>query len=101
MAFKLEDLINKKKEPTQILDLAKVKIKSKEDFEKYFDKIPEFKIRPEKVRLQKNFFSDGADDPAMHIITHITITLMIFLRYDLKTLKFVTMISHFFQRKKK
>jgi hypothetical protein len=49
MAFKLEELINKKKEPSQILDLSKVKIKSKEEFEKYYDKIPEFKIRPEKV----------------------------------------------------
>lgn len=50
MALKLEDLLNKKKEPgSSILDLSKVKIKSNEDFEKYFDKIPEFKIRPEKV----------------------------------------------------
>jgi len=49
MALKLDDIINKKKEPTQILDLAKVKIKTKEEFEKYYDRIPEFKIRPEKV----------------------------------------------------
>ncbi|CAG7824235.1 unnamed protein product, partial [Allacma fusca] len=51
MALKLEDLLNKKKEPgSSILDLSKIKIKSKEEFEKYYDKIPEFKIRPEKVR---------------------------------------------------
>jgi len=52
MALKLEDLINKKKEPgSTILDLSKVKIRTKEEFEKYYDKIPEFKIRPEKVRI--------------------------------------------------
>jgi hypothetical protein len=54
MALKLEELINKKKEPNQILDLSKIKIRSKEEFEKYFDKIPEFKIRPEKVYTSKN-----------------------------------------------
>ena len=54
MALKLEDLLNKKKEPgSSILDLSKFKIKTKEEFEKYYDKIPEFKIRPEKV---KQFF---------------------------------------------
>lgn len=49
MALKLEDLINKKKEPNQILDLSKVKIKTREEFVRHFDKIPEYKIRPEKV----------------------------------------------------
>jgi hypothetical protein len=51
MALKLEELINKKKEPTAILDLSRTRIRSKEEFEKYFDKIPEYKIRPEKVRI--------------------------------------------------
>jgi len=55
MALKLEDLINKKKEPNQILDLSKVRIRSREEFEKYFDKIPEYKIRPEKVCLVSTY----------------------------------------------
>lgn len=50
MALKLDELINKKKEPNQILDLSKVKIRSREELDKYLDKVPEFKIRPEKVR---------------------------------------------------
>jgi hypothetical protein len=62
MALKLEDLINKKKEPNQILDLSKIKIRSQEELDKYLDKVPEFKIRPEKVRpedarLRENEFS--------------------------------------------
>lgn len=51
MALKLDDLLSKKKDPSQqILDLSKVRIRNQEEFEKYFDKIPEYKIRPEKVR---------------------------------------------------
>lgn len=50
MALKLDDLLSKKKDPSQqILDLSKVRIRNQEEFEKYFDKIPEYKIRPEKV----------------------------------------------------
>lgn len=49
MAFKLDDFLSKKKEPAQVLDLSKVKIATKEEFKKYFDKVPEFKIKPEKV----------------------------------------------------
>jgi len=51
MALKLDDLLSKKKGPSQILDLSKIKIKTKEEFDKYFDKVPEFKIRPEKVNF--------------------------------------------------
>lgn len=47
--LKLDDFLSKKKEPAQVLDLSKVKISSKEEFKKYFDKIPEFKIKPEKL----------------------------------------------------
>lgn len=50
MALKLDDLLSKKKDPhQQILDLSKVRVRNQEEFEKYFDKIPEYKIRPEKV----------------------------------------------------
>ncbi|CAL8096800.1 unnamed protein product [Orchesella dallaii] len=53
MALKLDDLLSKKKDPhSQILDLSKVRIRNREEFEKYFDKIPEYKIRPEKVRQE-------------------------------------------------
>lgn len=57
MALKLEELINKKKEPNQILDLSRIKIKNREEFEKYLDKVPEFKIRPEKVSFNLFFFN--------------------------------------------
>lgn len=49
MAIKLDDFLSKKKEPAQVLDLSKTRITSKDEFKKYFDKIPEYKIKPEKV----------------------------------------------------
>ncbi|KAK6634162.1 hypothetical protein RUM44_004770 [Polyplax serrata] len=47
--IKLDDFLSKKKEPAQVLDLSKVKITSKDDFKRYFDKIPECKVKPEKI----------------------------------------------------
>jgi len=52
MALKFDDFLSKKKEPTQVLDLSRVKITSKEEFKKYFDRVPEYKIKPEKVLLE-------------------------------------------------
>lgn len=49
MAIKFDDFLSKKKEPAQVLDLSRVKVTSKEEFKKYFDKIPEYKIKKEKV----------------------------------------------------
>ena len=45
----MEDVLNKKKPPPQILDLNGMEISSKEEFKVAFDKIPDYKIRKEKV----------------------------------------------------
>ncbi|KAK8388997.1 hypothetical protein O3P69_020758 [Scylla paramamosain] len=50
MSIKLEDMLTVVKPPPQALDLFRTKIKCKEDFDKAFEKVPEYKIRPEKVR---------------------------------------------------
>jgi len=48
-ALKLDDLLGKKKEAPQVLDLSQSTVQSKEEFYKLLDKVPEYKIRPEKV----------------------------------------------------
>ncbi|KAI5755812.1 hypothetical protein M8J77_019839 [Diaphorina citri] len=61
MAIKLDDLISKKKDSLQILDLSKSIVNSKEELRRLLEKVPEFKIKPEKVRpedikiKEKNF----------------------------------------------
>ncbi|XP_050717126.1 uncharacterized protein LOC126998917 [Eriocheir sinensis] len=50
MSIKLEDMLTVVKPPPQALDLFRTKIKCKEDFDKAYEKVPEYKIRPEKVR---------------------------------------------------
>ena len=50
-AIKLDDLLGKKKEAPQVLDLSRNVVQSKEEFRRLFDKVPEYKIRPEKVRM--------------------------------------------------
>ncbi|XP_042207348.1 uncharacterized protein LOC121856097 [Homarus americanus] len=50
MTIKLEDMLTVVKAPAQALDLFRTKIRSREDFDKAFEKVPEYKIRPEKVR---------------------------------------------------
>ena len=47
--FKLEDILNKKKAPPQILDLANVRIESEEEFKAVIEKIPDYRIQPERV----------------------------------------------------
>lgn len=49
MALKLDDLLVKKKEPVQILDLSKSTANSKEELKKLFEKVPEYKIKMDKV----------------------------------------------------
>jgi hypothetical protein len=49
--IKLDDLLGKKKEAPQVLDLSRSIIQSKEEFHRLLDKVPEYKIRPEKVSL--------------------------------------------------
>ncbi|XP_049957143.1 uncharacterized protein LOC126473858 [Schistocerca serialis cubense] len=48
--IKLDDLLGKKKEAPQVLDLSRSVVQSKEDMRKLMDRVPEYKIRPEKVR---------------------------------------------------
>ncbi|XP_063236143.1 uncharacterized protein LOC134538635 [Bacillus rossius redtenbacheri] len=60
-ALQLDDLFDKKKEAPQALDLSRCVIKSQEEFRRLLEKVPEYKIRPEKVRpedvkaREKNF----------------------------------------------
>ena len=49
--FKLEDILNKQKAQPQILDLTNVKIESEEDFKNVIEKIPDYKIKPERVSI--------------------------------------------------
>lgn len=49
--IKLDDLFGKKTEVPQVLDLSRSTIQSKEEFQRLLDKVPEYKIRPEKVSL--------------------------------------------------
>ena len=49
--FKLEDILNKQKAPPQILDLVHITIETEEDYRKYIQKIPNYKIKPERVSL--------------------------------------------------
>ncbi|BET02953.1 Hypothetical protein NTJ_15771 [Nesidiocoris tenuis] len=50
MALKLDDLIGKKKEVAQVLDLSKATANNAEEFKKLIEKVPEFKIKPEKLK---------------------------------------------------
>lgn len=47
-----DDFLGKKKEVAPILDLSKSIINSQEDFKKLFEKVPDFKIKPEKVKVE-------------------------------------------------
>lgn len=49
---KLDDFLSKKKESVTILDLSKAVANSKEEFRRLYDKVPDFKIKPEKVRVE-------------------------------------------------
>lgn len=46
---KLDDFLGKKKETAPILDLSKATCSSNEEFRRLLEKIPDFKIKPEKV----------------------------------------------------
>lgn len=49
---KLDDFLTKKKESITILDLSKAVANSKEEFRRLYDKVPEFKTKPEKIRVE-------------------------------------------------
>lgn len=50
---RFEDLFNKKKEAAPVLDLSKSTATTKEEFKKLMEKVPDFKIRPVKVRPEE------------------------------------------------
>lgn len=47
---KLDDLLGKKKEVVPVLDLSKTIINSKDEYKKLSEKVPDYKMRPIKVR---------------------------------------------------
>lgn len=49
MASQIEEFLAKKKEQTTLLDLHNCTANSKEELRKLVEKVPEFKIKPEKV----------------------------------------------------
>ena len=55
--FQLEDILNIQKAPPQILDLANIKIETAEEYKATIEKIPDYKIKPERVSnsLKPNF----------------------------------------------
>ena len=55
--FKLEDILNKQKAPPQILDLVHIKIETEEEYKNVIEKIPDYKIKPERVSLFPFLFS--------------------------------------------
>ncbi|XP_059483243.1 uncharacterized protein LOC132201249 [Neocloeon triangulifer] len=52
-ALALDDLIDKKKEPPPILDLSQSVVSSREELEQLLARVPEYKIRPEKVKPEE------------------------------------------------
>jgi hypothetical protein len=67
--IKLDDLLGKKKEAPQVLDLSRSIVQSKEEFQRLLDKVPEYKIRPEKVSLPWKKFILYIRH--LHILKHI------------------------------
>ncbi|XP_040568332.1 uncharacterized protein [Lepeophtheirus salmonis] len=49
--FKLDDILNKQKAPPQILDLVNLDIQTEEEYQAIIEKIPDYKIRPEKEMI--------------------------------------------------
>lgn len=47
---KLEDLLGKKKEVVPVLDLSKTIVNTKEEYKRLCEKVPDYKMRPIKVR---------------------------------------------------
>lgn len=50
---RFEDLFNKKKEDAPVLDLSKCTATTRDEFKKLMEKVPDFKIRPIKVRPEE------------------------------------------------
>lgn len=47
----MDDLFDKKKDEAPMLDLSKVVIKTAEEYRAVLEKVPDFKTRPEKVKI--------------------------------------------------
>lgn len=65
--FKLIDILNKTKAPPQILDLANARIETEEEFKAITEKIPDYKIKPERVittihNRKKNLVAAGIEN---------------------------------------
>ncbi|XP_066599047.1 uncharacterized protein [Prorops nasuta] len=59
MAFQLDDLLkDDKKDSNLIPDLSKATCNSKEEFRRLFERCPEFKIKPEKVKKEETKIRD-------------------------------------------
>lgn len=48
----MDDFLGKKKDSVPILDLSKSIANTQEEFKRLLDKVPDFKIRPEKVAME-------------------------------------------------
>lgn len=49
---KFDDFLGKKKESAPILDLSQATCGSKEELRRLLEKVPDFKIKPEKVNIE-------------------------------------------------
>lgn len=49
---KLDDFLSKKKDSSPVLDLSKAVVNTKEDFRRLLEKVPDYKIKAEKVRSE-------------------------------------------------
>lgn len=49
---KIDDFLSKKKETAPILDLSKATANTKEEFKRLLEKVPDFKIKPEKPKIE-------------------------------------------------
>ncbi|XP_001353939.2 uncharacterized protein [Drosophila pseudoobscura] len=50
---KLDDLLAKKKTVVPVLDLSRSNIQTSEEFKRLFEKVPDYKMRPVKVRAEE------------------------------------------------
>lgn len=58
MGSKLDDLLSKKKTAVPVLDLSKTIAQTKEEFKRLMEKVPDFKMRPVKVRMDEIKFKE-------------------------------------------
>lgn len=47
---KIDDIFGKKKEPVPVLDLSKATATNREEYKRVMEKVPDYKMRPIKVR---------------------------------------------------